>query len=171
MQVISVHRTHIASVSSRLAGQQAAEDQQYIRQQKISSISVAYEQLNCTSVSRVPAIHQLAENCSTVHQSVSRGSAVLVHTVNQQRTGSTSTSVSRGPAVHQSAEEQEYNSQHRNKSKAGSRGPALHQLAEDQQNCASVSRGPAVHKSAEYQQYISQQRTSSTSISRGPAVH
>ena len=106
MQVISVHITHIASVSSRLAGQQAAEDQQYIRQQKISGISVAYDQLYCTSVSRGPAVHQLAENSSTVHLSVSRGSAVLVHTVNQQRTSSKSTLVSRGPALHQSAEEQ-----------------------------------------------------------------
>ena len=76
-QAISVKIMHIASVSGRLAGQQAAEDQQYIRQQRTSSTSVSIgpavlyisQQRTCgTSVSRGPAVHTSAEEQPYISQ-------------------------------------------------------------------------------------------------------
>ena len=86
-----------AFVRSRLVGKQAAEDQQYIKQQRTRSTSVnrglaILYIVQCTSVSRGPAVHQLAED--------------------QQYCAS----VSRGPAVHKSAEDQQYISQQRTSS-------------------------------------------------------
>ena len=86
-QAISVKIMHIASVSGRLAGQQAAEDQQYIRQQRTSS----------TSVSRGPAVHQSAEEQQYISQhwisskSGSRGSALHQLAEDQQNCASVST--------------------------------------------------------------------------------
>ena len=74
--------THIVSVSSRLAGQQAAVDQRYISQQRISG----------TSVSTRPAVHQSAEDQWYISQhrtscKVHQSAEDLLH-ISWQRTNS-----------------------------------------------------------------------------------
>ena len=140
--------THIASVSSRLAGQQAAVDQRY-----------------STSVSRGSEVHQSAQDQRYISQQRTSGTSVsigpAVKYISQQRTcgrGPTvlcsehvhCASVSRGPAVHQSAQDQLYCS-------SVIRGPAV--ISQQRTSSTSVSRGSAVRQSAENQQYISQQMT------------
>ena len=127
---------HIASVSSRLAGQQAAEDQQYVHQAAEDQQYISQKMTSSTSVSRGPALHQSAQEQHYISQqrtsstSVSIGTAVLY--ISHQRT--CGTSVSRGPAILYCA--------------SVSRRPAVYQSAEDQQHISQQRTSSTVHPSA-----------------------